>query len=393
MDSDHLPTPFSFVFCLCFQQKLLLEYLFYLNDDETFGPEVTSSKSNYLLSNQSQSFYSIIRCLTSPTVLRFSVITNHLHTYCEGRNFKFVCNRRVEEIQVISAYFFVPPIFQSETLVNLELNVSQRCMTPILNTVNLPKLKFLCFSYEGSKPFDSIAILIKSCTLLETLDMTLDSLVNSPHISIVAPYLKSLSVTMVNFIDKHQVIIDAPKLTYLFLVDRGSLIDFVTDPTELGSADIDLTYVLSFRTWGMDANDFFREISKFVVHLSSVREFHLESNVNLFSYMHSLNSMPLFGNLSYATTTLTGSSGVTNFLLLMQIAPNLKEVFVTLSYEEGNNDEVNLVDYILKNAAVSNKLWMRVYVELKTKMLESGKHSSSVSLALGFQQRPQRQGM
>ncbi|KAL2931241.1 hypothetical protein RDABS01_036651 [Bienertia sinuspersici] len=254
------------------------------------------------------------------------------------RSFKLACDRKVEEIKVTSAYFSIPPwIFQCETLVNLELNISQRCMFPKLNSVNLPKLKLLSFSHEGKKPFDSIAMLI---------------------------------------------------------LNRGSLIDFVTDPTELDTAYIDLTYLSFLRTRGMDANDFVREISKFAVQLSSVREFHLESNVKLFYYMHSVNSLPLFANLSYATATLTGSSGVIDFLLLLQIAPNLKEVFVTLNYDEGNplahmiqlvvvvpelllnnlecvniiglqgnNDEVNLVGYILKNATVLNELWMGVFVD------------------------------
>ncbi|KAL2893273.1 hypothetical protein RDABS01_009182 [Bienertia sinuspersici] len=161
------------------------------------------------------------------------------------------------------------------------------------------------------KSFDSIAMLIKSCLLLETLKMTLEFLCFSQRISIVAPNLKSLSLIMVNIMEKHQVIIDAPKLIYLFLVDRGS-------------------------ARGLDADDFVGNVSKLFVKLSSVREFHLESNVKIFSYMHSVNSLQLFGNLSYATTTLTRRSGVIDFLLFLQIAPNLKEVSVTLNYEECN---------------------------------------------------------
>ncbi|KAL2937343.1 hypothetical protein RDABS01_020792 [Bienertia sinuspersici] len=150
----------------------------------------------------------------------------------------------------------------------------------------------------------------------------------------------------------------------------------------------------------MDATDFVREISKFV------------------------SGLPLFGNLSYATTTLKRSNGIIDFLLFLHVAPNLKEVSVTLNYEEGNplahmtqlvvvalelllnnlecvnisglqenNDEVELGGYILKNATILNELWMGVYVdgELKTKMLESRKNSTSLRLVLGFQHRPQRQ--
>ncbi|KAL2925872.1 hypothetical protein RDABS01_007922, partial [Bienertia sinuspersici] len=197
--------------------------------------DVTAVEVELPLSNQSQSLYSIMIHLTSPTLRRFSVITNHLHTFCEARSFKFVCDWKVEEIQ--------------------------RCTFFDFTTVNLPKLKLLCFSFGGGKSFDSIAMLIKSCLLLETLEMTLDSSLNSPRISIVAPNLKSLSLIMVNNIDKHQVIIDSPKLTYLCFVDRGALIKFVTDPTELDSAYIYLTHLSFLRTRGMDANDFVRELS------------------------------------------------------------------------------------------------------------------------------------
>ncbi|KAL2896354.1 hypothetical protein RDABS01_038138 [Bienertia sinuspersici] len=198
---------------------------------------------------------------------------------------------------------------------------------------------------------------------------------------------------MVNNTEKHQVIIDSPILTYLCLVDSGALNNFVTDPIELDSVYIDLTYLSILRTRGINVNDFVREIFKFVVQLCSIREFHLESNVKIFSYMHSVNSLPLFRNFSSATTTLTGSSGI-EFLLFLHIAPKLKEVSVTLNYEkgnplahmtqsvvgalelllnnlecvnmsrlQGNNDEVELVGYILKNAIVLNELLMEVYVD------------------------------
>ncbi|KAL2925870.1 F-box/LRR-repeat protein 13 [Bienertia sinuspersici] len=142
---------------------------------------------------------------------------------------------------------------------------------------------------------------------------------------------------MRNVIDQNQVIIDAPKLTYLYVICGGPVIDFVKDPTVLDTADIDLTY------WSMK---------------------------------------------------LTQSTDVNDFLLFLQIASNLKEVFVTLSYEEGNpladmtysvvvvprlilnnldyvniiglqgnNDEVNLVGYILKNATGLNYLYILVNVD------------------------------
>ncbi|KAL2935073.1 hypothetical protein RDABS01_018191 [Bienertia sinuspersici] len=175
---------------------------------------VTAIEVKLPFSNQSQSLYLIMSRLTSPKLLRFSVSTNHLHTFCEGGSFKLSCNQKVEEIQVTSAYFYVPP-----------------CIT--MRNPSLPRIEH--FTEIGQKPFDSTAMLIKSCPLLKNLDMTLDSLLNSHHISIVAPSLK------------------------------GSLIDFVTDPTELDNAYKDLTYISFSRTREMDVNVFLREISKFVI--------------------------------------------------------------------------------------------------------------------------------
>ncbi|KAL2905087.1 hypothetical protein RDABS01_003797 [Bienertia sinuspersici] len=257
--------------------------------------DVTVVEVELPLSNQSQSLYSIMRSLTSPTLRRFSVITNHLHTFDEARSFKFVCIREVEEIQVTSAFFSVTPcIFRCKTLVNLELNVSTRCTFFDFTTFNLPKLKLLYFSFGKGKSLNIIAMLIKSCPLLETLEMTLESLLNSPCISIAIPNLKSLSLIIVNLIEKHQVIIDTPKLTYLCLVDCGA---------------------------GMDANDFVREISKFVIQLRSVRELHIESNVKIFCYMYSVNSLPLFRNLSSATTTLPEVVASSNFWAFSILPP------------------------------------------------------------------------
>ncbi|KAL2902163.1 hypothetical protein RDABS01_027245 [Bienertia sinuspersici] len=274
------------------------------------------------------------------------------------------CMGKVEEVHVTSAYFTVPRcIFQCETLVNLDLNISQRCTFYKLTTINLPKLKLLCFSFRGGNSFDSIAMLIKSCPLLETLKMTLESLFF------------------------HNALALRSKLTYLCLVDNGLLIDFVTNSTELDSAYIVVTYVAFFSDWGLVADDVVGNFSKFFVQLCSIFEFHLESNVKIFSHMHLVNSLPVFRNLSSATTMLTRRSGVIDFLLFLQIAPNLKEVIVTLNYNEsnpladmtqsavvvpelllnnldcvnitglqGNNDEVNLLGYILKNATVLNEL-------------------------------------
>ncbi|KAL2931237.1 F-box/LRR-repeat protein 13 [Bienertia sinuspersici] len=92
--------------------------------------------------------------------------------------------------------------------------------------------------------------------------------------------------------------------------------------------------------------------------------------------------------------TLTGSSGIIEFLGFLHVAPNMKEVSVTLNYEEGNllahmtqsvvgalelllnnlecvniselqgnNDEEQLVAYMLKNVTVLNELLIEVYVD------------------------------
>ncbi|KAL2935072.1 hypothetical protein RDABS01_018190 [Bienertia sinuspersici] len=156
--------------------------------------EVTAVEFQLPFSNQSQPMSSIMSRLASPTLLRFSVITNHFDTFSDRRCCKLACDRKVEE--------------------------------------NL-----------GRKPFDNIEMLLDSCPLLEVLDMRLDCPINAPCISIIAFNLKSLYFKMCNAIDQHQVIIDAPKLTYLYVIGGGSLIDFNMEPTILDT--------------GMDAMIFF----------------------------------------------------------------------------------------------------------------------------------------
>ncbi|KAL2906027.1 hypothetical protein RDABS01_004737 [Bienertia sinuspersici] len=337
---------------------------------------VTAFDVDLLSYNETKpSFYSVMRRLTSPILRRLCVISNNPCTVSDPRCFKLACDRKVEEIQVTLmtlTYFHVPPcIFQCKTLVNLVLDIT---------------LFYI---------FDNIAMLLESCPLLEVLDMNVDCPLSSPLICIIAPNLKSLSFKMRNVIDQHQVIIDAPKLTYVYVISGGLVINFVKDPTVLDTAHIDLTY-LSFRGMleGMHGNGFICQICKFMARLSNVHELHLESNMKLFAYMHLVGSMPLFGNLSYARMILSRSSGVNEFLLFLQIAPNLKEVFVTLNYDEGNpladmrqsavvvpglllnnlecvnitglqgnNDEVSLVGYILKNAIGLNHLYILVDVD------------------------------
>ncbi|KAL2937308.1 hypothetical protein RDABS01_020757 [Bienertia sinuspersici] len=232
----------------------------------------------------------------------------------EDKCFKLVCYWKVEKIQ--------------------------RSLFPAFTTVNLPKLKLLCFSYgERNQPFETITMLISSYPSLEVLNVTLDSLLNSPRISIVAPNLKSLSFKMCNAIEQHQVIIDAPKLTYIYVIGGGSLIDFVMDPTELDIVDIDLTIV---------------------------RELHLESNIKLFAYTHSVGSMPLFGNLSYARITLIGSKPLADITQsVVVVRESLLNIlnYVNVTALQGNNNEVNLVGYIFKNAIGLDHLYMRVNVD------------------------------
>ncbi|KAL2943391.1 hypothetical protein RDABS01_031739 [Bienertia sinuspersici] len=153
-------------------------------------------------------------------------------------------------------------------------------------------------------------MLIKSCPLLEVLDVSLNCPLDSPRISIIAPNLKSLSFKMRNAIHQHQVIIDAPKLTYLYVIGGGSVIDFVMDPIVLDNADIDLTYLSFF----------------------SMRE----------------------GN---PLADMTQSTVIVPGLLLNNLD------YVNIIELQGNNDEVNLVGYILKNAVGLNHLYILVDID------------------------------
>ncbi|KAL2933134.1 Replicase polyprotein 1a [Bienertia sinuspersici] len=107
---------------------------------------------------------------------------------------------------------------------------------------------------------------------------------------------------------------------------------------------------------GIDANDFLREIYKFVAWLSSVRKLHLESNIKLFTYMHSEVLATLDYDEGKPLADMTQSVVVVSELLLNNLD------YVILTGLQGNSDKVNLVRYILKNVIVLNELWMGVYV-------------------------------
>ncbi|KAL2937300.1 hypothetical protein RDABS01_020749, partial [Bienertia sinuspersici] len=94
--------------------------------------------------------------------------------------------------------------------------------------------------------------------------------------------------------------------------------------------------------------------------------------------MHSVNSMPLCRNLTSAATTLTGSSGIIEFL----------------GFLHGNNDEVQLVGYILKNATVLNELLIEVYVDgaVEDEDAQVGKELKFCNACFRLQDRPQQQG-
>ncbi|KAL2901676.1 F-box/LRR-repeat protein 13 [Bienertia sinuspersici] len=116
---------------------------------------------------------------------------------------------------------------------------------------------------------------------------------------------------MRNVIDQNQVIIDAPKLTYLYVICGGPVIDFVKDPTVLDTADIDLTY------W---------------------------------SFLSMLEEGNPLANMTYSVMVVP-----------RLILNNLD--YVNIIGLQGNNDEVNLVGYILKNATGLNYLYILVNVD------------------------------
>ncbi|XP_021715927.1 F-box/FBD/LRR-repeat protein At1g16930-like [Chenopodium quinoa] len=350
----------------------------------------------------------ILRQLTCRKLRHFGLTLEDLE---EGSNPSAICvseleswfhqvfSRNVENISVNAEYdvpLLLPAfLFNSQSLVTLS----------ILGVLKLPKIKDLCVNLPNLNKLtldelDNFPLclenLIKSCSLLEHLDLVFDLDLSSHVVNIIASNLKSLSISnlsMLNNTRKTRVYIDAPKLAKLKIQDWSSIYYFLQNPSILVKACIQLENDGGYDGLELDGEqdygalsgprkEYICQMTKFFGGLSSVSklELKLESWTNILRYFNCLN-LPIFSNLTWLQTNC-----FKDLLISLNYFPNLEHLEVDLwllddKMEQrrwcapdfipdclvskletihistvGIDDDLRLLAYILSNAIVLKKL-------------------------------------
>lgn len=347
---------------------------------------------------KSYNIYHILSQLTSPVIRKFVLdLHRDLPSQTLSSCVRLVCSRNVEHIHVILANSWLPKlvvpacVLQCHTLVSLKWDTVVDCDVPRNAIIGLPNLKKLDLVLVHS--IDPILELIRSCPLLEDLSLCFERQVYL--LEIYAPNLISLFISSGYdvYSEANEIVIDTPKLENLILIDRCSLLRFVSYPKMLVIADIDFDpsrEEFEEDPWSEDFN--VRQIAKFLQGLSSVRNLRVWGYMKLFFYLDLVldGAMPIFHNLTCLRTNLkSGSDGQKDLLLSLQCAPNLEDLEVTAYLStnlkdlrfwcapeyllsklktvkirglnlQGNDDEIRFLEYILKKAIVLEQLHIEV---------------------------------
>ncbi|KAL2904874.1 hypothetical protein RDABS01_003584 [Bienertia sinuspersici] len=369
--------------------------------------------------------HNLLRRLTSPKLFQFQLYLTSLSR--EGKKlqsfFRDIIRRNVEHVFIDvdcsdETLFRVPTcLFNSQSLLVLDLSGMIKFDLPefgddydVGDFIQLPNLKRLDLNFLVDVPL-WLGILINSCPLLEHLDLTFvldsaDSLIEGP-VDIRCPNLKSLRIELESSRQTEcaRFHIDAPILTNLKINDDFSLYYFVTSPSTLVRACVELRKFTSVLCNDDDelVDDEFGEVeylqhmSKFIRGMSSVTNLNLEieSSTNILAYLYSVDDgfLQIFSNLTHFETTLSGIglSGWKDLLLLLQCFPNLKHLKVNMRGDpppernkwcvpncvpdclvttldkihisglHGSEDDLKLLlEYILSNANLLKELRLRV---------------------------------
>ncbi|KNA23318.1 hypothetical protein SOVF_025830 [Spinacia oleracea] len=335
--------------------------------------------------------------------------------------FREVCRRDVENINIFcpdkeNRYFLLVPdfVFKTKSLVSLTLG----CMHIMFDmpenvAIQLPNLKKLYLRHLTEIP-PWLETLCKCSPLLEVLDLEFKLLDIEPRIvNIFAANLKSLRIkscySMVSQTHRNKILIDAPKLEHLTIIDGSSCYYLTQIPTTLLEASLDLTITRTMtETVMVGDDDYRRDMAKFVRRMCNVSKnlhLRLERNSNIIGYLSNgeVNHGVMFGNLATLTLNLErfGLIGWENLLLCLQCFPNLKNLVVLYYWptfwDPHSNEppdclvnklkkitifglfrktrELELIAYILSNATVLEELHIRApyrFFKSKEDLLSSG---------------------
>ncbi|XP_056697593.1 FBD-associated F-box protein At4g13985 [Spinacia oleracea] len=307
--------------------------------------------------------------------------------------FRLVCRRNVEEIKVLFHDIHVPAcVFKCQSLVVLELDRMLSCSLLRDRTIHLPNLKKLRLRLD-SFCLRMMGNLLSSCPLLEDLRLVFDLLKDKHDVKISAPNLKLLDLEMVSAEQHNKIIIDTPILENLKIRDSSSFYYFVNNPTQLVTAYIDFIYGRACDWLGAD--DYFRVLAQFVQPLSSVSNLDLKCSIEIFPYPDPMKdgAMTFFHGLACFRTLLNSNFAWDKLLMSLQCVPNLTDLEVTMEHNysrnyfgnwcapdsatdcflsklkkitvrqlEGCDNDLKLLEYILKNTIVLEEL--HVYVRI-----------------------------
>ncbi|KNA11712.1 hypothetical protein SOVF_132550 [Spinacia oleracea] len=329
--------------------------------------------------------------------------------------FREVFRRNVDEIIFnagFRSFFRVPAacVFDSQTLVILKLIGMLKIELPKNVAIQLPNLKKLSLCYLLDVPL-WLRTMFQSCPVLEDLHLSFD-LISLPQpqnepslVNIISPNLKSLELRMNSWshLERSKISIDAPKLANLRIRDYNSFYYFLQNPSLLVNACIDLKGDSSLEFNGEEPEEedsreeednYVNQMCKFFGKMSSVSSLELEvkNRTNIFTHLHSVN-IPIFHNLVRLKTNC-----LKDLLHSLQYFPNLEHFEVSLWLEDndlpmekrnwctpdsvpdclanklktiqigglkGIGDDLKLVEYILGNAMVLEKLCIEVRIKVE----------------------------
>ncbi|XP_021838227.2 putative F-box/FBD/LRR-repeat protein At5g44950 [Spinacia oleracea] len=260
--------------------------------------------------------------------------------------FREVCRRDVENIDILwppsainKRFLLVPDfVFKTKSLVSLTLGCMHIMFDMPENVViQLPNLKKLYLRYLTEIP-PWLETLCKCSPLLEVLDLEFKLQDIEPRIAnIFAANLKSLKIEIHYYVSqthRNKILIDAPKLEYLTIIDSSSCYYLTQIPTTLLESSLDLTITMR-ETALVGDYAYCRDMAKFVRRMCNVsNKLHLtvERNSNIMGYLSNgeVNHGLKFGNLASLILSLGKIDliGWKNLLLSLQCFPKLENLLV-----------------------------------------------------------------
>ncbi|KNA18536.1 hypothetical protein SOVF_069790 [Spinacia oleracea] len=310
-------------------------------------------------------FNHILQHLTSPNIHTFDLHFHYPNLDIEQFNvcsasliswIPLLCVRNPAILKVGSVilqntgrHFITLPscIFETHSIVNLDLCGFFYCKLPESGIVNLPNLKTLSFFAVDFDP-KVLRTLFKSCPLLETLCLRLD-LGEDQVLDISAPKLNFLTIGMTGPSYRSKIVIDAPLLEVMALIDCVALYSFVNIPPNLQKATIQFFDPEKVGVYLTSIPDLLQGISK-------AKSITFGNNLAVFNDLNpeDANVWSLFCNLTHLKLVLDKEYGDWGATIPSCLLNKLKSI--ELCAMNGDEDDVESVKYILGNANVLDKL-------------------------------------